>query len=159
LSLQLSTGHIHSPEQLHPDDDEQRTTTSASLNLPLADGVNWASTIAWGLKDTHDHRLHAWLGETALKVRRHTLFARAERVEEAELFESGSLASDVFPVSKFSLGYAYELPLGTGPFRIALGALASAYAYPDRLRVAYGGEGVKSAMLFARIRLAGDARD
>jgi hypothetical protein len=60
----------------------------------------------------------------------------------------------VIPVSKLSLGYAYELPLGTGPFRIALGGLASAYAYPDRLKPAYGGDGVKSAMLFARIRLA-----
>lgn len=155
VSLQASTGYIHSPEQLHPEDNERRTTASATYNLPLARGSNWATTVAWSLKDGHAHKLHGMLAETALRLRnRHTLFARAEHVEEAELFEEGPLAGDVIPVSKLSLGYAYELPLGTGPFRIALGGLASAYAYPDRLKPAYGGDGVKSAMLFARIRLA-----
>ena len=50
LSLQASTGHLNSPEQLHPEDDEQRTTASATYNLPLGPGANWASTVAWVLR-------------------------------------------------------------------------------------------------------------
>jgi hypothetical protein len=157
LSLQLSTGHIHSPEQLAPTKNEQRTTASVSYNLPFGKGRNWASTLAWARKDEQPGPvLTGWLGETSLTLNRHTLFARAEHVQEAELFESGPLAGQILPVSKLSLGYAYELPMRTGPVRLALGGLTSAYAFPDRIRPAYGHEGIKSFMLFARLRLAGE---
>jgi hypothetical protein len=161
LSFQLSTGHIHSPEQLDPTKNEQRTTASVSYNKPLGHGANWATTIAWARKDERPGpALTGWLGETSLHLTdRHILFARAEHVEEAELFESGPLAGDVIPVSKLSAGYAYELPVRSGPMRLALGGLASAYAFPDRIKPAYGREGVKSLMLFARLRLAGESAD
>jgi hypothetical protein len=160
LSMQLSHGFLHSPEQLHPEDDERRTTASLSHNLPLGNGTNIASTIAWSLKDGHEHKLNGVLAETGLRIRdRHLLFGRAEFAEEAELFHHGAYEGEVFDVAKLSLGYAYELPLGTGPFRLAFGGLASAYAYPDRLAAVYGDKGVKSAMLFARIRLAGSMSD
>ncbi len=156
LSFQVSTGHLRSPEQLHPDQDEQRTTASVSYNRPLGNGSNWASTIAWARKDERPGpALTGWLAETSLRLRRrHILFARAEHVEEAELFESGPLAGDSVRVSKLSAGYAYELSVGRGPLRVALGGLSSAYAYPDRVVPAYGKAGVKSFMLFARLRLA-----
>lgn len=157
LSLQLSTGHIHSPEQLDPTRDEQRTTASISYNLPLPDHGNWAWTLGWARKDERPGpALTGWLGETALRLnRRHILFARAEHVEEAELFDTGPLAASIIPVSKLSAGYAYELPIGSGRTRLALGGLVSGYAYPDRIRPAYGSPGFKSFMLFARWRLAG----
>jgi len=155
LSFQASTGHIHSPEQLHPDVDEQRTTVSVSYNRPLARNGNWATTIAWSLKDPQPGpTMTAWLAETSLRLNdRHILFARFEHVEEGELFDSGPLHDTIIPVSKFSLGYAYEIP-SAGPVRLALGGLASAYAYPDRIKPAYGKEGIKSFMLFARLKLA-----
>lgn len=156
LSFQVSTGHLRSPEQLHPDQNEQRTTASVSYNRPLGNGSNWASTIAWARKDERPGpALTGWLAETSLRLRRrHILFARGEHVQEAELFDSGPLHHDVIPVSKLSTGYAYELPVGKAPVRLALGGLASAYAYPDRIKPAYGRAGVKSFMLFARLRLA-----
>lgn len=85
----------------------------------------------------------------------------SDRQEAAapQFSENVPFGGGAIPVSKVSLGYAYELPLGTGPFRIAFGELASAYAYPDRVRPDYGDDGVKSAMLFARNRLAGMAAD
>ena len=158
LSFQLSTGHIHSPEQLDPTRNEQRTTASFSYNLPLGEGRNWATTIAWARKDERPGpTLTGWLGETSLRfASRHTIFARAEHVEEAELFASGSLAGEVLPISKLSLGYSYDLPVTTGPVRIALGGLTSAYAFPDRIKPEYGHEGIKSFMLFVRMRLARD---
>ncbi|HWI86359.1 MAG TPA: hypothetical protein VNT42_08570 [Sphingomonas sp.] len=161
LSFQLSTGRIHSPEQLHPDQDEQRTTASVSYNRPLGQSGNWATTFAWSHKDARPGpALDGWLAETALRLRgRHILFARAEHVEEGELFHDGPLAETIIPVSKLSAGYAYELPLGQGPVRFALGGLASAYAFPDRIKPAYGRAGIKSFMLFARLRLAGRSSD
>ena len=156
LSLQASTGHLHSPEQLEPDVDEQRTTASATYNLPLAHGGNWATTIAWSRKDPQPGPvLNGWLAETALRFAdRHTVYARAEHEAENELFEAPSpLAGRSYGVGKLSVGYQYELPEARR-LRVALGALASAYAYPDRLRPAYGHEGVKGFMLYTRVSLA-----
>jgi hypothetical protein len=157
LSFQASTGRITSPEQLHPDEDEQRTTASVTYNRPLGKSGNWATTVAWSLKDAKPGgKLHGWLAETGLRFqRRHMVFARAEHVQEGELYDTGPLHHDIIPVSKLSLGYAYELPVGTGPVRVALGGLVSAYAFPKRIEPDYGKDGVKSFMLFARIRLAG----
>ena len=159
LSLQASTGRLHSPEQLHPDEDEQRTTASATYNRPLGPGANWASTIAWSLKDIRPGpALNGVLAETALRwADRHTVFARAEREDESELFDDDSpLHHEVIPVGKLSVGYQYELPL-TRAMRLAVGGLASAYAYPARLEPYYGSAGVKSFMLYARVNY-GDRR-
>lgn len=159
LSLQASTGRLHSPEQLHPDEDEQRTTASATWNLPLGPGANWASTVAWSFKDLKPGpALHGWLAETTLRwADRHTVFARGEREDESELFDEGDPLHDrVIPVHKLSLGYQYELPLARD-VRLAVGALASAFAYPRRLEPAYGRDGVKSFMLYTRASF-GDRR-
>ncbi|UAK22862.1 hypothetical protein [Sphingomonas nostoxanthinifaciens] len=159
LSLQASTGFLHSPEQLHPEVNEQRTTASASYNLPLGPGANWASTVAWSIKNEQPGpALNGWLAESALRwADRHTVFARVEREDESELFDDTSpLHGQVIPVNKMSLGYQYELSV-TGDVRLALGGLVSAYAYPQRLVPTYGGDGVKSFMLYTRVSL-GDRR-
>ena len=157
LSLQLSTGHLHSPEQLEPDRDEQRTTASATWNLPLGHGATLASTIGWSRKDLRPGpALDGWLGESALRLGpRHTVFARAEHEHEDELFAAGDpLAGRGFGVSKLSLGYQYELPVAPH-LDLACGGLASAYGYPDALRPAYGARGIKSFMLYTRLSLGG----
>ena len=157
LSLQVSRGHLKSPEQLHPGEDENRTTASATWNAAIGGEGRLATTLAWSAKDVEPGpTLHALLLESSLTVSdRDTVFARAERVREAELFEAPDpLAGARATVGKLSAGYVRTLPLH-GPFKLALGGLASAYAYPDRLKPDYGRTGVKSFMLFARVRLAG----
>jgi hypothetical protein len=153
LSLQASTGHLKSPEQLHPDENEQRTTASASWNRPMGPGANWATTLAWSLKQhSHGPGLNGLLAETALRwADRHTVYARAERDDESELFgeSTDALHDEVIPIAKFSIGYQYELPI-TRRLRLAIGGLASIYAYSTQLDAAYGGDGLKSFMLYLR---------
>lgn len=156
LSFQASHGFIKSPEQLHPDEDERRTTVSATYNRPFAGG-NWATTVGHSWKDIEPGAvLDGSFAETAVRfAERHTVFARGERVEEAELFDHGEpLHDEVFPVRKLSVGYAYTLPLGAD-LAVDVGGLASAYGYAKRLEPFYGDPGVKSFMLFARLKLAG----
>src|SRR3546814_19304557 len=78
--------------------------------------------------------LDAWLIEANWKAAwRHNVFARAERVENNELFDHHSPLQDVpLTVSKLSLGYAWQLPLG-GEWNLALGGLVSAYDKPERI--------------------------
>jgi hypothetical protein len=152
VSLQLSTGHLHSPEQLEPNVDEQRTTASVIWNLPLGGDRNLATTLAWSRKAEHPGpTLTGLLAETALRLGRNEIFARAEHEQENELFDDGPFVGRIFGVAKASLGYQHEVPVATHMF-VAIGGLASAYAYPDVLRASYGHAGVKSFMLYGRLR-------
>jgi hypothetical protein len=138
LSFQISTGHIQSPKQLEPDRNEQRTTASVTWNKPLGPNRNWATTIAWSNKDERPGpALTGLLAETSLRLGPHKVFARAEHEHENELFDGGPLAGRIVGVGKLSLGYQHEVPLANHLF-LALGGLASGYAYPDSLRPSYG---------------------
>ena len=132
--------------------DQRRTTASATYNLPLSNG-NWQTTLAWGRNDNSSgHTLDAYLLESAVSWDRHTVFARAENVAKDELFDSGDpLSGHTFRVSKFSVGYIYDLPLAEH-LKLGLGALGSVYALPSALAPAYGNNPT-SFMLFARMKL------
>jgi hypothetical protein len=154
-SAEISYGALHSPEALHPRENERRLITSVSYS---AHGVD--ITAAWSRKAvTNDRVLPAWLLEGTWAItRRHAVFGRFENVRNDELFEReeqlgipAPLAGDVFRVSKFTAGYAYTLPLGRS-FAVALGAAASAYAESDRLDQAYG-RNPHSLTLFAKLML------
>ncbi len=152
-SLQTSYGHLHSPEQLHPDVNENRVTASASYNKPFGDN-NWATTFAWGRRiDNPGHRLDGFMLESAVTfAERHTVFGRAERVDEDELFEDPSpLAGRSFTVNKLSLGYIYDIPIADH-LKAGIGGLGSTYALPDEVRPAYGGTPF-SYMIFMRLKI------
>jgi hypothetical protein len=154
-SLQASTGHITSPERLHPEDDEQRTTVSATYNAPLDNDGRFAATLAYSIKDIRPGpTLHAWLAETSYRwTAQNTIFARAERVQENELFEEPSpLAGQVITVNKLTAGYVRTVRV-SDHLSLDIGGLASAYAYPQKLTPSYGNDGVKSVMLFAKLKL------
>jgi hypothetical protein len=57
-----------------------------------------------------------------------------------------------FRVTKFTLGYAYKVPLG--PLSMALGGSGSVYARPAALDAAYG-RAPLSFTLFAKVALGG----
>lgn len=151
LSLQVSQGWLHSPEQLEPDVNQRRTTASATYNLAYRDG-NWQTTLAWG-EDTNrpGKKLDAVLLETAASFGPHTVFARAERADKDELFDSGPLVGCAFEVGKLSVGYAYSIPV-SAHFMIDVGGLISVYDLPSALEPAYGSN-PRSIMLFTRVKL------
>lgn len=152
-SLQVSRGYLRSPEALEANVDQIRTTASATYNLPIGDD-NWQTTLAWGRNENSPgNRLDAVLLEAAYRFRQnHTIFGRAEYAEKDELFEAPDpLAGTTFNVSKFSVGYVYDIPL-TEHVKLGLGGLGSAYALPSRLDPAYGNDPV-SYMAFARLKL------
>jgi hypothetical protein len=151
-ALQVSRGHLKSPEALHPEDDIDRTTASAIFHHAFG-GASMQTTLAWGRNSpSHGETTGALLVESALRVSRsHTFFARAERAQKDELFPEGDArAGERFSVGKLSVGYLYDLPRD-GRVRIGIGGLVSRYRIPDELSAAYGNP--TSFLLFARLKL------
>jgi hypothetical protein len=152
-ALQVSRGHIVSPEQLHPDDDVDRTTASAIYHRDFG-STRWQTTLAWGRNaPSHSEATNAWLLESAISLAKtHTFFGRLERADKNELFAEGDpLAGQSFRVGKLTAGYIYDLPL-EGHFRVGFGGLVSGYSLPADLHPAYGSSPT-SFMLFTRIKI------
>jgi hypothetical protein len=153
LSMQVSTGHLVSPEQLEPGVDLRRTTASVSYNAH-AFGQWWQTTVAWGRNSpSQGSASSGWLLESALKLTAtQTLFGRAEHVAKDELFLPGApLYGESFMVNALSLGYIYDfLQLGAASFGV--GGLVSSYGLPAALDAAYGYRPT-SFMVFMRVRL------
>jgi len=152
LAFQVSYGFIKSPEQLEPDVNQHRVTASAIYNKKLEHG-NWQTTLAWGQNNNQPGKtLNAYLLESAIGWYRHTIFARAENTEKDELFAAGDpLQGRKFDVSKFSVGYIYDVPVGEH-LSLGLGALGSLYGLPSALEPAYGSS-PSSYMVFTRVKL------
>ena len=147
----VSYGHLKDPEELHPGEDEGRTTASAHYN----DGKGLSAMAAFSAKNRLPGPvLTAWLGEVNWDISsHHTIFGRFESVENDELFpdHDDPLNDIAFRVSKFQAGYAYRLPI-SGPVNVALGGTLSAFAKPKRLDEAYGKHPM-GFTLFARFAL------
>jgi hypothetical protein len=149
-ALQLSHGFLKEPEELHPGENEHRTTAS----VHYASG-NLSGMVAFSAKNRDPGpTLTAWLAEANWDLSdHHTLFGRIENVKNDELFPVGDPFHErPFPVSKFQLGYAWNTPLGNSPFNLALGGSVSAFAKPAALDLAYG-KNPMSATLFVKLSL------
>jgi hypothetical protein len=96
--------------------------------------------------------LDGFLIESALIFQRtYTLFARAERVAENELFRDvPGFDNRVFTVNKLTLGGIYDIPVHN-QMKFGLGGLVSMYGLPSEIRPFYGHDPI-SFMLFARIK-------
>ena len=152
-SAQASWGSLNSPEALEPDIDQDRITASVTYNRPLASG-NWQTTLAWGRNDKKPGEVtSAILLESGVSWNAHTIFGRVEHAEKDELFddEANPLHHDTFGVSKFSLGYVYDIPI-TQHVKLGVGAVGSAHAFPDELDPYYGSDPL-SGTVFTRLKL------
>jgi hypothetical protein len=150
LSLQVSWGHLHSPEQLDPDKNEDRLTVSATYTQPFGKDNVWSTTAAWGRKmlkpgDTLDGFI---LETEAIFQKTYTVFARAERVQENELLDL--TPAPIFTVNKVSVGGIYDF-YRTDHAKFGIGGLVSFYGLPSELRASYGDP--TSAMAFVRLKI------
>ena len=154
--MQASYGDLKSPEQLEPDTRVKRSTASITYDLKRGDD-NWATTLAYGRNKksgpTSDLSEPGWLLESTYVVRdTHTIFARAEQVNNSELFAPGQpLHGQEFRIRKFSIGYIYDFAK-TGPVKWGLGGLVGFLDAPSRLDPYYGGS-PHSFMVFLQGRL------
>ena len=149
LSLQASWGRLHSPEQLEPEVNEDRFTTSAVYTQPFGDGNLWSTTLAWGRKmNRPGNTLHGLILESAVILQKaYTLFARGEHVQEDELTATGA----VYTVDKLSVGGIWDF-FSADHAKVGVGALVSFYGLPSDLRPLYG-RNPTSTMVFGRIKI------
>jgi hypothetical protein len=173
-SLQASHGWLHSPEQLEPEVDVDRTTASASYVAPP--GVTqWGATLAWGRNARHpgvtsnalllEGALH-WGGDGGGRGR-NTLFARAERLENDELVAAlvangvsvdapadlpGSTRVAVVTVGEVSTGYLRDVARG-GQWTFAAGGSVRVSLLPADLEPIYGARRPLSWLLMLRAAL------
>jgi hypothetical protein len=150
LSFQASWGHLHSPEGLEPDRNEDRFTLSAIYTQPFGKDNIWSTTVAWGRKILRPgDTLDGFILETAAIFRKtYTVFARAERVQENELLDL--TPAPIFTVNKLSVGGIYDF-YRTDHAKFGIGGLVSFYALPADLKPFYGDP--TSAMVFARFKV------
>jgi len=133
-AIEVSHGRLHSPEALHPREDEARTIASVSY-----DEGSLAASAGFSAKNRLPGRtLTAFFAEANWDVDSHnTLFGRIENVANDELL---SVPADSrhrrLRVTRAEAGYAYRLPLG--PFRLAVGGVLDVYGKPQTLNAAYG---------------------
>ena len=152
-TMQVSYGDLHSPEQLEPDMDMQRTTASVSYQAPLVSG-QWQTTAAFGRNQMSDGpTTDAYLLESAwIFMQMNTIYGRLERVEKDELFEAPSpLAGQVFTVNKATIGMIRDL-VHSDAGKFGIGAQYSIHTIPDAIEPAYG-DNPDSWLVFARWRM------
>ncbi len=158
-SLQASWARQKSPEQLSPNEDEERWSASAIYTAMLKGGGSWSTTAAWGRRigieaDGHrDAALDAVILESSLRPdERWTLFARAEMVDNNELAPPpGAVHGPIDTVGKGSLGVIRDFRLAR-QLKFGVGALAAYNVVPARLDALYGGDRL-GGMVFVRLKL------
>jgi hypothetical protein len=150
-SVQTSWGYLKSPEQLTSEVNENRLTASGTYTLPFDDNI-WSTTFAWGRKmNDPGHALDGFLLESEIVLHdTHSFFARAEHVDEDELFEEGPLSGRIFAVDKISLGYIRDINLADH-LKLGIGGLISRYGFPGALDRFYGDP--TSYMVFVRLKV------
>src|SRR5947209_7300510 len=159
LSMQVSWGRLHAPEQLAPNVNEDRVTASATYTQPFGDNNLWSSTFAWGRKmNSPGNTLDGFLVESELIFKQtYTLFMRAERVAEDELLDVPMLMNlgipaQIFTVTKVTIGGIYDFPIADH-LKFGIGGLVSKYGVPGELKPVYSSDPT-SYMVFFRLKVS-----
>lgn len=153
-ALQVSHGFIKEPEELHPGEDVNRTTASATYSKQGAGEKYTNLTILWGMNKTKGHESeNGVMLEGSHSVKRTTVYGRYEWVqksaEELALNEAVYDHELMFPVNAATAGISYDI-LATGKTRVALGGQVSVYFEDNRLTSLYGNNPM-AAEIYLRI--------
>ncbi len=137
-SAQISYGYLASPEELHPEESEHRTTASISYTRPWSQGRVWATTVAWGRNLVSRENSDGFLLESDAQVSaNYTIFGRWETVEKTGEELGLAAASRQYDISQLTLGLTRRILPGR-PFQLAVGAAATWSWAPSSLDAIYG---------------------
>ena len=157
LALQFSQGFIHSPEDLHPEENVTRTTASVLHSKGVGPGRYVTSAFVWG-RNSHDGEgENSFLAESSLQWDKIAFYGRYENVTKS--MEELSLPT-IDPISEADMhrGYAINsVTLGTN-YRIAqthntdlvLGAQITS-SMPDKFLQTYYGTMPVSGEIYLRL--------
>jgi hypothetical protein len=165
-SGQYSWAHITSPEQLYPNEDQQRQTASAMYSRswphdnPDRNGID--STVVWGrtrsLSDSakENSYLAELLWRFADRNRLWTRIENAGRTSELVLQPGSQLPQEfeekpIGHVAAYSIGYDRDYPIAPH-LAAAPGVQITAYRTPAQLVSTYGASPF-GAVVFVRIRV------
>jgi hypothetical protein len=163
LSGQLSIGRINNREPSDPGLDTLRTTASLHHNVRFSSG-HIASSLIWGRNkdiDGNDRRIfNAYALESTLNFGRNWAWARVENLDRDASLLAGETTEPVeeTPIGRvqaWTFGYERELPVGSAPLRVGLGAQATFYGLPSTLKPVYG-DRPAGLMVFLRLRPKGN---
>jgi hypothetical protein len=172
---QYSVAHIHSPEALYPNEDQQRQTWGAgaaatgraamgmaAMGMESEPRRELSSTVVWGRTKslTDGSKENSYLAEALLRfASRNYAWTRMEdagRSNELELTPGQALPlgfaeKPVGHVAAFSFGYDRDFALGRH-LLAAPGAQVTVYRTPQALRGIYG-DAPTGEVVFVRLRL------
>ena len=150
-SMQYSVGHLHSPEQVHPEEDVLRQTASVAYHHATGWGALNAMAV-WGRNHTTGSAINAngYLLEAALRPQKQVVWTRIENADRTtDLL--GALAppveSVVGRVQAYTGGYAHRV-WAWGDGSAELGAQVTGYGVPGTLKGLYGGHPAGVAGVF-----------
>lgn len=147
LVLQASWADVTSPEALEPALNQTRYSFSVMYAIHVF-GRPWNGMAAWGRRDEDGHQLDSFTMEaTVSPADNWTLFARAERLETAELDPGGT----VYWVGKHSLGLIRDWQVADH-WQLGVGLLGGQIFTPAGLHVRYDGAPLYG-MVFLRVRI------
>jgi hypothetical protein len=164
LSGQFSIGRINNREPSDPGMDTLRTTASLHHNVRFSRG-HIASSLIWGRNkdiDGDERRVfNAYALESTVNfLGQNWAWTRIENLDRDATLQAGEVSGHVeeTPVGRvqaWTFGYERELPVGSAPIRIGLGAQATVYGLTDTLKGIYGNR-PSGYMFFLRIRPKGN---
>lgn len=140
-ALQVSHGFIKSPEELHSDENVNRTTASAEYALQLKNDHSFNATAVWGMnKQKDEDGEHAALLEASYHLKKLALYGKYEYVQKSteELnLDEGFYGDNLFNVHAYTIGVNYDL-LQINKAKIAVGSHFTFYNEDKKLYSLYG---------------------
>jgi len=146
IVAQYSIGHLHSPEQLHAEEDVLRQTASVAYHHTWKAGSLDALAL-WGRNHTiaSPENANGYLFEATSHIRkgsdaRHSLWTRIENVDRTTDLLGASAPPEesvIGRVQAYTGGYAHYI-YGNRWSTAELGAQVTSYTTPDPLRPQYG---------------------
>ncbi|MGH9585921.1 MAG: hypothetical protein ACRD3F_03145 [Acidobacteriaceae bacterium] len=159
-SGQYSYALIHSPEQLFPDENQRRMTTSVMYNRPFSQG-NWTSSLLWGRTRESGGSVvqNSYLLESLVRFgSKNYAFTRMENVDRTtglllgqRPFPPGFEEKPAGRVQAYTFGYDRDFD-AIQHVESALGAQVTTYGVGSRLQPVYGSDPV-GVTAFLRLRL------